>query len=87
MPLPFKRAIHLPKRGIGDARTRKTGRKQAQQEQLTLLAYCETARIGEAPLAHSVPSQFPAKEWLSRVVTLMQSLHDLAKHLFRLLLS
>jgi len=59
MPFAFKRAIHLPKRGIGDAALGKTGRS-SPQEQLTLLAYCEQLVLG-APLAHLRTSQFQPK--------------------------
>lgn len=75
--LAFLRTINLPKRGLGDSAIEKI-RHGANQERLTLLAYCE-ALVDNQPLQHPCKLSPKQKEGLHDYVKIIKELHELSK--------
>lgn len=75
--LAFKRAIHLPKRGFGEA-TLDRMEEAAEKEQLTLFDYCQKLSC-LSDLKHPVRLNASQKSSLIEFVSLIQELRTLAK--------
>ncbi len=73
----FMRTIHLPKRGLGEA-TIERMRLAAEEEGLTILAYCE-ALLRDQPLSNKPRLNAKQKEGLTEYVKIIHTLHQLSK--------
>ncbi len=71
----FSRTINLPKRGLGDATLEKI-RLNANQEGLTLLAYCEAVLKG-LPLKTALRLNAQQKEGLTQYLHILHTLHHM----------
>lgn len=75
--ISFLRTINLPKRGLGESTIEKM-RHHANQEGMTILAYCE-AIVHEAPLSTNQRLTAKQKESLSEYVKIVHTLRQLSK--------